>query len=156
MTDSTSAPLGRRSARAILIDESGRILLIKRTKPGQLPYWTTPGGGVEEVDLTIEAALHRELTEELGAKAFGATEVFVHSSPTQAGQSVQHFFLARLASLNAEARNGPELNDPSRGEYVLDRVDLDDLETVDLKPSALKSFIMANRDALLAEVARLA
>jgi hypothetical protein len=45
------------------------------------------------------------------------------------------------------------LADPGRGGYDVDRVDLlgDDLAGVDLKPEALKEFIMANREALLAE-----
>ncbi|MFI0445139.1 hypothetical protein [Actinomadura sp. 6N118] len=37
----------KRSARAILIDEVGHLLLIKRIKPGQEPYWTTPGGDAQ-------------------------------------------------------------------------------------------------------------
>lgn len=56
---------GRRAARAILIDDEGRLVLIKRTKPGREPYWTAPGGGVEADDVSVEAALRRELAEEL-------------------------------------------------------------------------------------------
>lgn len=52
-----------------MIDDDGRLLLIKRTKPGQAPYWTTPGGGVEDTDESVEAALQRELAEELGVEA---------------------------------------------------------------------------------------
>jgi ADP-ribose pyrophosphatase YjhB (NUDIX family) len=58
-----------------LIDDDGRLLLIKRTKPGQAPYWTTPGGGVEDTDESVEAALQRELAEELGVEASGAAPV---------------------------------------------------------------------------------
>ena len=39
----------RRSARAILIDDEGRLVLIKRSKPDREPYWTTAGGGVVSV-----------------------------------------------------------------------------------------------------------
>jgi ADP-ribose pyrophosphatase YjhB (NUDIX family) len=46
-----------------LIDDQGRLVLIKRTKPGRAPYWTTPGGGIEDADRSPEAALHRELAE---------------------------------------------------------------------------------------------
>jgi hypothetical protein len=57
--------------------------------------------------------------------------------------------------LDASARSGPEFEDSSRGGYDLDRVDLrgEDLASIDLKPVALKEFILANREALLAEVA---
>lgn len=145
--------VGRRAARAILIDDFGRLVLIKRTKPGQAPYWTAPGGGVEDTDASVEAALYRELSEELGAKATDASQVFLFSSPSDSGVAIQHFFVARLVGLDESARSGPEFSDPSRGGYDLDRVDLrgDDLASIDLKPAALKEFILANREALLVE-----
>lgn len=145
--------VGRRAARAILLDDRGRLVLIKRTKPGQAPYWTAPGGGVEGTDASVEAALYRELVEELGAKAVNASQVLLFSSPSDAGVAVQHFFVARLVSLDESARSGPEFNDPSRGGYELDRVDLfgDELASIGLKPTALKEFILANREALMVE-----
>jgi ADP-ribose pyrophosphatase YjhB (NUDIX family) len=145
--------VGRRAARAILIDDQGRLVLIKRTKPGQEPYWTGPGGGVEDSDSSIESALYRELSEELGAEVAGASQVFLFSSPSDAGVAVQHFFVARLVTLDERARSGPEFADPSRGGYDLDRIDLrsEELTAIDLKPTALKEFILANREALLAE-----
>jgi ADP-ribose pyrophosphatase YjhB (NUDIX family) len=138
-----------------LIDDLGRLALVKRTKPGHEPYWTAPGGGVEDSDSSIKAALHRELREELGAAATAASQVFLFSSPSGAGIAVQHFFVARLATFDESVRSGPEISDPSRGGYELDRIDLssDDLALIDLKPTALKEFILANREALLAEVA---
>lgn len=140
--------------RAILVDGDGQLVLIKRTKPGQDPCWTAPGGGVEDTDASVEAALHRELAEELGAEAAGASQVFLFSSPSDAGVAVQHFFVARLTTLDDSVRSGPEFSDPSRGGYDLDRIDLhgDDLVSIDLKPTALKEFVLANRAALLAEI----
>jgi ADP-ribose pyrophosphatase YjhB (NUDIX family) len=136
-----------------LFDDDGRLVLIGRTKPGQAPYWTTPGGGVEASDASVDAALHRELAEELGAEASGAARVFLFSSPSGEGVAVQHFFVARLRKLDESARGGPEFQDGSRGGYEVDRIALlgDDLASVDLKPDALKEFILANREALLAE-----
>ena len=154
VTEQLTVAVGRRAARAILIDDLGRLVLIKRTKPGQAPYWTAPGGGVEDTDSSMEAALYRELTEELGAEASDASRVFLFSSPSDTGVAVQHFFVARLVSLDESARSGPEFSDPSRGGYELDRVDLrgGELASVDLKPTALKEFILANWEALLVEV----
>ncbi|MGH3864106.1 NUDIX domain-containing protein [Actinokineospora sp.] len=153
MTEQLTVAVGRRAARAILIDDRGRLVLIKRTKPGQAPYWTAPGGGVEDADASVEAALYRELVEELGAEATNASQVFLFSSPSDRGVAVQHFFVARLASLDESARSGPEFSDSSRGGYELDRVALrgDDLAAIDLKPTALKEFILANREALQVE-----
>jgi ADP-ribose pyrophosphatase YjhB (NUDIX family) len=143
----------RRAARAILIDDRGHLLLLKRTKPGQPPYWTTAGGGVDDTDESVESALHRELAEELGAKAAGAHRVFLVSTPFDGGIAVHHVFVARLVELDESARTGPELADPSRGTYELDRFDLsgDALASIDLRPGPLKDFILANRVALLAE-----
>ncbi|HJP77254.1 MAG TPA: hypothetical protein VJ914_23500 [Pseudonocardiaceae bacterium] len=82
--------------------------------------------------------------------------MFLYSAPSEAGVAVQHFFLARLATLDESARDGPEFDDPSRGGYKLERVDLrgEDLASIELKPAALKEFILANREALLLEVDR--
>jgi hypothetical protein len=51
------------------------------------------------------------------------------------------------------ARTGTEFADPSRGRYDEDRISLhgDALSGIDLRPAELKAFIMANREALLAE-----
>ena len=143
----------RRSARAILIDDDGYLVLIRRTRPGRAPYWTTAGGGVEDADASIAAAMHRELAEELGAKATGASQVFLDSWSAEAGLHVQHFFVTRLASMDLSTRNGPEFDDPSRGAYDPDRFDLrgQELTAIDLQPAALKRFILANREALLVE-----
>jgi ADP-ribose pyrophosphatase YjhB (NUDIX family) len=144
----------RRSARAILIDDEGRLVLIKRSKPDREPYWTTAGGGVEDSDDSIETAMHREIFEELGAEAIGASQVFLvsHRSAT-GGLRVQHYFVTRLVRLDLTVRTGPEFTDPARGAYDPDRVDLrgDDLAQIDLQPPELKAFILANREALLAE-----
>lgn len=154
VTEQFPLPVARRAARAILIDDHRRLVLIKRTRPGQVPYWTAPGGGVEDTDTSVEAALYRELAEELGAQVANAVQVFLFNAMSDAGVVVQHFFVAQLASLEESARSGPEFGDPLRGGYEPDRVDLlgDDLAAVDLKPTALKDFILDNRDALLAEV----
>lgn len=144
--------IARRSARAILIDDEDRLVLFKRTKPGQIPYWSTPGGGMEESDASLEAALHREIAEELGAEVRGAIPVFLHSFPSDGGIKVQHYYLARLTRLDLSARNGPEFGDPSRGAYDVERVGLlsDGLAALDLRPPSLKQFILANREALIA------
>lgn len=49
-------------ARCVLIDEAGRVLLIRHT---YVPGWSFPGGGVEH-DETLVDALRRELREEVG------------------------------------------------------------------------------------------
>lgn len=63
----------RPSARGLVLNESGEILLLRAedsapvdpANPQLLHYWVTPGGGVKEGE-TAEAALTRELREETG------------------------------------------------------------------------------------------
>jgi 8-oxo-dGTP pyrophosphatase MutT (NUDIX family) len=151
----TGMTVARRSARAILIDDDGNLVLIKRTKPDVPVYWTTAGGGVEDSDASVEAAMRREIFEELGATAAGASPVFLASTLSEYGVKIQYFFLARLTSLDVSVRTGAEVFDPAKGRYDPDRITLLDdgsaLTAIDLQPSELKAFIAANREALLAE-----
>ena len=146
-----STPPGRRTARAILLDAEGRLILIRRNEPGRRPSWTLPGGGVEPADASVEAALRRELAEELGAEIADATQVFMTSSPDPDGAGSEYVYAARLVRMDESARSGPEPAAPSRGEYGVDRVDLlgDALASLDLRPAALKEFILAHRHSLL-------
>jgi ADP-ribose pyrophosphatase YjhB (NUDIX family) len=153
MGTTQSVIVGRRSVRGIVIDDQGQLLLIKRTRPGQAPYWTSPGGGLEESDATVEDALQRELAEELGATVEVRRQVFLASDPSDSGVAIQYFFVARLTSLNLSERYGSEFSDAARGRYDLEQVSLQDesLRRIDLKPAALKEFVLANQDAILAE-----
>jgi 8-oxo-dGTP pyrophosphatase MutT (NUDIX family) len=68
----TTLPL-RRTARALLFDPKGRLLLIQYEaardivgrKPGDRLFWYTPGGGIDPGETAIEAC-QRELMEEVG------------------------------------------------------------------------------------------
>ncbi|MEV6521427.1 NUDIX domain-containing protein [Longispora sp. NPDC051575] len=66
-------PRLRPAARALVVDDSGRVLLCRFTfdKPeGPLEVWATPGGGVEPDESPLEA-LRRELDEEIGLRITG-------------------------------------------------------------------------------------
>ena len=66
--DPASRPVRRRrTARVLLVDDEGRLLLFSDSDPG-LPgttWWITPGGGVEPGETELEGAV-RELAEETG------------------------------------------------------------------------------------------
>jgi 8-oxo-dGTP pyrophosphatase MutT (NUDIX family) len=118
------------------------------------------GGGVDRQDASVEAALHRELAEELGATADRVQQVFLTSTPrhspgSRPGIIIQHFFVCRLTSMDLSARTGTEFTNPAKGRYDVERIDLhsDDLSRFALQPDALKDFILVNREILLAAVA---
>ena len=63
--------------QGLVTDDDGRVLLIQQT---YTPGWRLPGGGVERGE-TTEAALARELAEEVGVEAMERPRlVSIHSN----------------------------------------------------------------------------
>lgn len=141
----------KQSARALLFDSDRRLVLIKRAKPGQGPYWVSVGGGLEPEDADAEAALHREVFEELGGKIDGVRQVFLITDEHSEGVSLQHVFIARLVSMDLSQRTGPEFTEPGRGTYEVVAVPAtrDALAGIRLLPPQLAEFARANVHGLL-------
>lgn len=69
----TTEPVGRRSAKVILVDPVDRVLLFRGqdpSAPDQGAFWFPPGGGVGEKEDLHEAA-RREVLEEVGLDLSG-------------------------------------------------------------------------------------
>jgi ADP-ribose pyrophosphatase YjhB (NUDIX family) len=139
----------KRNARAVLLD-GDELVLIKRTKPGRDPYWVTVGGGVEEDDDSIEAALHREIFEELGGTLEKAELIHLITDHLEDGIGVQHIFAARLAGMDVSVRTGTEFAKPDRGSYDIVRVPFtaDAVSELELMPPELADFVVANIEAI--------
>ncbi len=174
MSCMTERPVVKRTARAILLDgdTAPRMILIKRTKPGQAPYWITPGGGMEPEDATVVEALYREVDEELGAKVTDVVPAFVDTVPHPdesaegaeaaegsggvgaTGVKVQHFFVCRLASMDLTRRHGPEVDEPC-GEYDVVSVPFtrEGIASVEVVPPSLRAYLDANIEGVLALLA---
>ncbi|MEO7613935.1 MAG: NUDIX domain-containing protein [Streptosporangiaceae bacterium] len=109
-----------RKVRALLLDQD-EILLLRRTRPGREPYWTTPGGRVEDDDPDLESALRRELWEELGGTVGPVRRVLTFTEQRPHADYLHAFYVCRLESMDVALRCGPEFDDPSRGAYDVDR-----------------------------------
>jgi 8-oxo-dGTP pyrophosphatase MutT (NUDIX family) len=151
---SGTRPVVKRTARAIVLD-GDQLLLIKRTKPGMAPYWLTPGGGVEDDDPSVLAALHREIDEELGGKVVDTVPAFVDTVEHIAddgshGVKVQYFFACRLESMDLARRHGPEVEEPV-GTYEVVRVPFTrvGIASVDIVPLTLRHYLDANIEGVL-------
>ncbi|MEV5258044.1 NUDIX domain-containing protein [Streptomyces anulatus] len=118
--------------RAVLVTADDTMLVIRRTRPGIPQYWVLPGGGVEPSDESREAALHREIHEEIAGKA----DIIRLLHTMESDDERQFFYLARIATWSFDDRTGPEFSAEGRGEYALEEIPLtmEGLDGIDLKP----------------------
>ncbi|MFB0631168.1 NUDIX domain-containing protein [Streptomyces sp. AB3(2024)] len=121
--------------RAVLVTADDTMLVIRRTKPDIPEYWGLPGGGVEPGDESREAALHREIHEEIAGKA----DIVRLLHTMESDEERQFFYLARIKTWSFEDRTGPEFSAEGRGAYALEEVPLtvEGLDGIDLKPEEI-------------------
>jgi G:T/U-mismatch repair DNA glycosylase len=62
-------PEDRRAARALVLDDQDRTLLVRFEGSDSQVWWATPGGGIDESE-DVETGLRRELAEELGLEDY--------------------------------------------------------------------------------------
>src|SRR5689334_12474455 len=138
--------------RGILITDRNTLLLIRRVRPGRDPYWVFPGGGTEESDATLEAALEREVSEEMAASVIIRSLVYVQERDEADIKTREYFFLCHVAKYDFDSKTGAEFDDSSRGEYVLEEVGLTipDISSLNIQPPELKTLLLENHSRLLA------
>jgi ADP-ribose pyrophosphatase YjhB (NUDIX family) len=112
--------------RAVLLTGRGSIIVLRRHRSGRAPYRVLPGGAVEATDPSIQAALARELREELGAQAvIGPRLATITAAMHDATTAIQHLHLARLVTLDPAQATAPEYTDPATGTYTPEELPLD-------------------------------
>lgn len=125
--------------RAVLISDSGKVLLIKRIRPATDPYWVLPGGHADPGDSSLEAALSREIREELGGKVEVLSLLHIQQSENER----QFFYLGRIRRWSFARRSGPEFSEAGRGEYVPEEIPLtpEALRMIDIRPEQIATFL---------------
>ena len=104
-------------ARALVLGDDGRLLLIRRERPGRNRFWVLPGGGVEPGDASLEGAVCRELAEETGGTFdIGRLVTIAYTHNNRAHHAV---FTGRLDDIDPARRAGPEVDHPD-GSYELE------------------------------------
>ncbi|MCX8205157.1 MAG: NUDIX domain-containing protein [Candidatus Nezhaarchaeota archaeon] len=98
----------------VVIDDDGRILLIKRLNPPDPGLWTIPGGLVELGEKVEEAAV-REVEEETGVtvELRGLLDVVDKIVVDEQGRVKYHYVIIDFLGkpLNREIRASPEVQE---------------------------------------------
>ncbi|GAB3210815.1 hypothetical protein GCM10027294_30630 [Marinactinospora endophytica] len=141
----------RERVRALLFDGRGSVVLFRRVIADHPVYWSLPGGGIEPGETRLEA-LRRELDEELRAVATRftpLTSVVVRHEDGRLHR--QHLFACLLRDMRPEERYGPEFHAGNgRHEVVHVPFTAEAIGGVDLRPAALRAWIVASVDELRA------
>jgi 8-oxo-dGTP pyrophosphatase MutT (NUDIX family) len=142
----------QKRVRAILINRNNELVLLKRVRESFAPYWVAPGGGLEDSDTSHEAALTRELREEIGGTADIIRPVLMIEHLLEEDFVVhQWFYLCYLLGYNFEKRSGPDLLS-AQTSYQVDTIPLkpENLKTLNIQPEKLKSFLISNCEQMMA------
>ncbi|MFB6809983.1 NUDIX domain-containing protein [Streptomyces sp. NPDC056387] len=131
----------KQRVRAILLTTDGTMLVINRIRPGIAPYQVLVGGGVEPEDAGLEAALLREVREEIAGEAF---DLHPFCQLEDDKGETEYFYLARIVAWNFDDRTGPEFTRNDRGEYLLEEVPLtvEAVGALNLMPPQVKGALL--------------
>jgi 8-oxo-dGTP pyrophosphatase MutT (NUDIX family) len=132
----------RKRVRAIIIEED-KILLMHRVV-GEREYWIFPGGGVEDNDADLEAALIRECEEELGVQV-EVGEFFANSYFELDGETwEQHIFRCKIIGGELGTGQGPEYQEGSgyEGSFEVEWVHKSEMKDKYILPQEVKDKII--------------
>ncbi len=127
-----------RTRSGIILINDGQLALIERHRMDK-HYFSFPGGGVDEGESPLEAAI-REAEEELGI----CIEIKQKSAEVHFGSNVQHYFLVEGFSGDFGTGRGEEYGeyDPVHGTYHPIWMPLVDLLNKNVLPRKLAEFVV--------------
>ncbi|GAA6140641.1 NUDIX hydrolase [Hydrogenophaga sp. 5NK40-0174] len=85
-----------RISAGALVEEHGRLLLVRHRRPKVYDFWVAPGGGVKGTE-TLAAAAEREVREETGLSVVAQKLVYVEEFFNPETRYCKFWFVARLA-----------------------------------------------------------
>ncbi|HEU4945964.1 MAG TPA: GNAT family N-acetyltransferase [Kribbella sp.] len=106
LTVAAEEPRLRRAARAVVLDQDDRVLLVRFEFANGTTLWATPGGGVEQGE-SVHEALDRELQEEVGVRAAADPPYLWHQVVVAEGHAagydgvINDYFLVRVEAVAA-------------------------------------------------------
>lgn len=106
-------PVRRDTARLIVRDPEGRVLLFRFTPDNRAPFWATPGGAVDPGETHAQAA-RRELMEETGfdcdpGAAIAMREVRYHAFWGDEVISEEHYFAVSVPHAEIDTSGHEEI-----------------------------------------------
>lgn len=112
MTENEQKSPLRKRATAVIV-KGGKVLLMKRVKPGH-EYYIFPGGGIKEGE-TPEGALKREVAEELTLSIVYSRFLFVVEYPQWPSYATSHTGKQRDSYFLVDQYEGvPEIGGPEK------------------------------------------
>jgi ADP-ribose pyrophosphatase YjhB (NUDIX family) len=84
-----------RIAAGVIIEDAGRILLVRHYKPGRYDFWVTPGGGAEGNE-DLRATAIREAKEESGLDVETSAIAYIEELTTPTTRECKVWFIGRV------------------------------------------------------------
>lgn len=132
----------QKRVRAIICEED-RYLFIHRIREDK-EYWVFPGGGVDEDDVSLAAALIRECEEELGVQVevgeFFTKTYFVMDGEEQE----QHIYFCKIQSGEIGTGQGPEFQEDTgyEGSFEVEWVHITEMKDKHILPEEVKDMLV--------------
>lgn len=123
--------------RVIVFDDEDRLLLVRQHHENR-DIWMVPGGGIEDGETAVEAAV-REMKEETNLDVSIGRMVWHVEEVSERGQRFVNFFLGRLSGGELKMGADPEFDEKHQRIREVRFVSQDEMQTMEnIFPPQLK------------------